>query len=199
MYHWDTLMLAHFSIDFDEWSMTVPREVAADGPLRILHAPNHRNIKGSDLFASAVTELAAEGHPIELVQLQGVPNVEIRAAMESVDIVADQLLIGWYAMFAIEAMAMGKPVLCYLRDDLVDLYETAGLVEPGEIPLINCSPATLKSVLRGLVEDRDQLKEAQRRGPEFVRKHHSTESVGAVFARINRSLGLGSSATGGVR
>jgi hypothetical protein len=110
--------------------------------------------------------------------------------MADVDVVADQLIIGWYAMFAIEAMAMGKPVLCYLRDDLKALYTNVGLIEEAEIPLIQCTPATVKETLRKLMDDREMLESAGRRGPAYVRRHHSTESVGRVFAAINRSIGL---------
>ncbi|MEP7054542.1 MAG: hypothetical protein ABI912_04770 [Actinomycetota bacterium] len=192
MYHWDTLMLAHFSIDVDAWtSLTEPAPVPeSDDVLRVLHAPNHRSIKGSQHFIRAVEELAAEGVPIELTIVETVPNAQIRRLMESVDVVADQLVIGWYAMFALEAMAMGKAVLCYLRDDLVQLYENAGLVQPGEIPIVRCSPGTVKEALRSLATDRACLREAQRRGPDFVRRHHSTEAIGRTFADINARLGI---------
>jgi glycosyltransferase involved in cell wall biosynthesis len=191
MHHWDTLMLGHFSIDVAAW--TALESGAPEPPdrvVRVLHAPNHRNIKGTHHFVCAVAELAQEGLPVELVMVEAVPNAEIRRLMESADVVADQLVIGWYAMFAIEAMAMGKPVLCYLRDDLRQLYEDTGLVTPGEIPIVSCTPATLKSELRSLVTDRARRDDAGRRGPEFVRKHHSTEAIGAVFTRINASLGI---------
>src|SRR4030095_562232 len=98
--------------------------------------------------------------------------------MAEVDLVADQLIIGWYAMFAIEAMAMAKPVLCYLRDDLKRLYIDAGLVEEAEIPLIQCTPASVKETLRRLMDDHEGLADAAHRGPAYVQRHHSTESVG---------------------
>jgi hypothetical protein len=189
MHHWDTLMLAHFSIDVSAWR---PQDDSVDAtqPLRILHAPNHRSIKGTTHFQRAVDELRDEGVPVELVLLEKVPNTEIKAAMSSVDVVADQLLIGWYAMFAIEAMAMGKPVLCHLRSDLVELYTIAGLVKPDEIPVINCNPLTVKAAIRALAKDRSRLKELGKRSREYVLKHHSVEVVGKVFEKINRSIGV---------
>lgn len=189
MIRWDTLMLGHFSIDIGQW-----RPVTADrpsaGPLRVLHAPNHRAIKGSDHFERAVDELRAEGVDVELVLLQGVPNDQIREVMGSVDVVADQLIVGWYAMFALEAMAMGKAVMCYLREDLVGLYESVGLVAPGEIPLVNCDPMTVKATIRHLAENRHELVELGERGRRYVEDHHSLEYVGSVFAAINRDMGL---------
>lgn len=188
-YHWDTLMLGHFSIDVDSWESTATQR-PADGTLRIFHAPNHKTIKGSDHFIRAVEELRAEGVDVEVVMRERVPNEVIRETMASVDVVADQLIVGWYAMFALEAMAMGKPVLCYLRQDLLDLYEVEGLLQPGEMPIVNCNPLTVKETIRRLAADKTQLAEIAERGKRFVRAHHSIESVGAVFDRINREVGI---------
>lgn len=189
MYHWDTLMLAHFSFDVDACEMVAAR-VDPSSPLRVLHAPNHRNVKGTDTFIKAIEELKLEGVEIDLQLLQGVPNSEVREAIARADVVADQLVVGWYAMFAIEAMATGKAVLCYLRDDLTELYESVGLIAPGDNPVVNCSPRTVKRAIRDLAQNRQQLLELGRRGRAFVSKYHSLESVGRVFDGINRSMGM---------
>lgn len=189
MYHWDTLMLAHFSIDVEQW--TSPGLSRGENQtMRILHAPNHRAIKGTDFFIRAVEELKADGFDIELILVERVPNEKIHELMASVDIIADQLIIGWYAMFAIEGMAMGKPVLCYIRDDLENLYTVAGLIQPGEIPLVHCTPLTVKNAIRDLALHREKLAEIGKRSREFVLRHHSTRAVGKVFDGINRSLGI---------
>jgi glycosyltransferase involved in cell wall biosynthesis len=199
MYYWDTLMLAHFSIDTERWRPAPTRlgEAERGRPLRVLHAPNHRAIKGTRYFVEAVRQLREEGVAIELTILERVPNSEIRKAIAEADVIADQLIVGWYAMFALEALAMGKPVICYLREDLLDLYESAGLVEKGEIPIISCRPSEVKDTLRRLATaDRDALGERGARGIAFVNKHHSTEAVGRVFDRINRSLGINPASAG---
>lgn len=188
MYHWDTLMLGHFSIDTSRWEPSTASRV--EGPLRVLHAPNHRAIKGTEHFLRAVEQLASEGVPIEMVLLERASNDEVREAMRGADIVADQLIVGWYAMFALEAMAMGKPVLCYLRPDLIELYESVGLVEPDEIPIVQCSPATVKAALRALADGRADLEAIGKRGRGYVAKHHSLEVIGGVFARVNDALGV---------
>jgi glycosyltransferase involved in cell wall biosynthesis len=194
MYHWDTLMLAHFSIDVDVWKPTVSardgsRDIG-DQKIRVLHAPNHRAIKGTRYFMGAINELIEEGLDIELVMLEGVSNDRVREVMASVDVVADQLIVGWYAMFAVEAMAMEKPVLCFLREDLEHLYVASGLVAGDEIPIIHCSPLTVKETIRELVLNRDKLSEIGKRSREYVIKHHSTMAVGKVFEELNRSIGL---------
>lgn len=189
MHHWDTLMLAHFSIDTERWKPTAG-STSPGNVLRILHAPNHRNIKGTNFFVDAIEQLQAEGEPVELVLLERVGNERVLEAMESVDVVADQLVVGWYGMFALEAMAMEKPVLCYLRSDLEELYQTAGLLEQGETPIVRCSPETVKDTIRELVVNRHELPRIGKLSREFVLRHHSLESVGTVFDMINREIGL---------
>lgn len=193
MHVWDTLMLAHFSIDTEKWKPTGSPRTASS--FKILHAPNHRHIKGTQHIIGAVEELRARGMDIELVLLERVSNKEIRTKMEEVDVVADQLIVGWYAMFALEGMAMEKPVLCYLRGDLKDLYITAGLVRPGEIPIVECRPDTVKETIERLYRNREELGDIGRRSRAFVERHHSLDAVGAVFDRINRSIGIPPSAT----
>ncbi|MCE9546979.1 MAG: glycosyltransferase family 4 protein [Planctomycetia bacterium] len=192
--HWDTLTLAHFSIDTEQWSpaaeLQQPATSSKPQPVRVLHAPNHRAIKGTDFFVRAVEELRQEGLDVELVVAEKLSNDEIRTLMQQVDIVADQLIIGWYAMFALEAMALGKPVLCYLRGDLLEFYTREGLLQPGEMPIVNCSPSDLTAALRRLVVDAALRRDVGARSRDFVVRHHGLEVVGRRFAAINRSLGI---------
>lgn len=186
MQHWDTLCISHFSIDLDRW--VSGSNVAKSGPVKILHAPNHKNIKGTRFFQQAVERLKQRGYEVELVMVQGVPNTELKKMIDDCDIVADQLVIGWYAMFAIEAMALGKPVLCYVRDDLEELYISAGLLERGELPLVKCSPRDLIDVIEKLVVDRSELRAIGARGRAYVEKHHSLDTIGTMFGAINETL-----------
>jgi len=191
MYHWDTLMLAHFSIDLERWTPS-KQESERDNSkkLRILHAPNHVAIKGTKALVGAVETLKKEGLDIELILLRGVPNSEIQKAIQSVDLIADQFVIGWYAMFAMEAMAMKRPVLCYLREDLIDLYTKAGLIMRDEIPIINTNMFEIEEKIRWAYSHREELIEIGEKSREFVRNHHSTERIGEVFRNILTPLGL---------
>lgn len=197
MHHWDTLMISHFSIELPpEPATQVP---ARAGCMSVLHAPNHREIKGTRHVERAVKELNAEGLDIELIIVERVPNAEVRRLIQSCDLVIDQLVIGWYAMFAIEAMASGKPVICNLRADLGALYVGAGLLESfEEIPIIRADVLSLKAVLRRLYQNRTELDMAGARGRAYVEKHHSTGSISRVFSTILRPL-IGAPAAATVR
>jgi hypothetical protein len=194
LHTWNTLMLGHFSIDPTKWEaiekVAIPDEFNSESPLRVFHAPNHKAIKGSSHLIKAIEKLQAEGLPIELVIRQKVPNEVIRETMATCHLVADQFVLGWYAMFALEAMAMGRPVLCYLRPDLLKLYEEAGLIEHDEIPLMNTGLLEIEAQLRWAVANPTTLQTLATRGPVFIKKHHATQAVGAVFSDVLQQLGI---------
>ena len=49
MHHWDTLMVSHFSIDLNMYSrLGELKPVKNDNIFTIVHAPNHRTIKGTE-------------------------------------------------------------------------------------------------------------------------------------------------------
>jgi hypothetical protein len=70
------------------------------------------------------------------------------------------------------------------------LYEVSGLVHAEEIPIVNCSPLTVKEIITDLYFNRNKIDEIGKRSREFVIKHHSTNAVGKIFDNINRSIGL---------
>lgn len=190
MYRWDSLAFNVLPIDTQHWAPTERKGHQVGTNLRILHAPNHPMIKGTDTLITAVELLKKEGLDLELILLRGVPNAEIRRAMEDIDLVADQFVIGCYGLFAIEAMAMEKPVLCYLRKDLVELYIKAGVVGKDEIPLINTDLLEIASKIRWAYHNREELREIGKKGREFIQKYHSIESIGRFFAGILNELGI---------
>ena len=169
-----------YPFDSSDWG---PVEAPDDGMVRVVHAPNHPQYKGTRYLVDAVERLCSEGLPVELVLVQGVPNAEARRIYARADIVADQFLIGAYALFAIEGMALGKPVLCYLNERFARHHP-----EWRECPIVSATPDTLADELRRLVTDAGLRRDLGRRGPWYVRRYHSLEAVGAQLDDIYRRL-----------
>jgi glycosyltransferase involved in cell wall biosynthesis len=147
---------------------------------RICHAPTRRDAKGTDAVLAAVQALQAEGVELDFVLLEGLPHDELMQALAEADIVVDQIVIGWYGVLAVEAMALGKAVVAYIRDDLVSEL-------PGGV-LVNASPATITERLRELVLDaglRARLGVAARR---FVEQYHASEVVARTLDGIYSEL-----------
>jgi hypothetical protein len=199
MYHWDKLMVSHFSIDATELSRSdgldmgksrYPEGFSEKRPMRLIHAPNHRSLKGTSHLIKAVEALRQEGCMIELKIIEKAANNDVIQAIKDADLVIDQLVVGWYAMFAIEAMALAKPVICYLREDLEDLYVACGLVAKGEIPVINATHNTVKQVIEALYFNPTRISHHGAQGPGFVERHHSLKRMGSEFQAINQALGV---------
>lgn len=186
MPRWDVLTAGHFAIDTALWA-PVPRPERRPGePVVVVHAPNHRELKGTRLLVRACEELRAEGLPLELRLLERQPNEAVRRAIAEADIVADQFVIGWYALFAIEGMSMEKPVLAFLRPDLHELFSLHSFA--AECPIVDTPPGAIKERLRELVLDSARRRELGVRGRDYVTRHHSLEAVGAWLAELYRGL-----------
>jgi hypothetical protein len=189
----DVVWLTQLAVDVEQWKADGDRgrSTTRDGAgVTILHAPNHRHVKGSAYLERAVEGLRDEGLPVRLELLEGRPNEEIRRAMAECDIVADQFLAG-YAMFAIEGMAMGKPVLANLDSIPDELRRTAVM---GDCPIVDTDPERLRDDLRSLVVDEARRDELGRAGREFVTRYHSYDAVAevweAIFAHVWRGAPL---------
>jgi hypothetical protein len=150
------------------------------GEVVILHAPNHRMLKGTAHLEEAVSELGGEGLKIDLRILEGRANEEIRAAMAGADIVADQFLDPGYGFFSLEAMASGKPVLCRMSPIRKEL-RTPSL---HECPILDSDPSRLKENLRRLIENPSLRRELGDAGRAFVLRYHSPEAMARDWGAI---------------
>src|ERR1700730_2509917 len=92
-------------VHLDDYPLAPPS--GRSSPL-VVHAPSNRNKKGTEDVIRACAAL-----PVDLDIVEGVTHTEARQRYAAADIIVDQLKVGWYGVFAIEAMAMGKPVVCF--------------------------------------------------------------------------------------
>jgi glycosyltransferase involved in cell wall biosynthesis len=135
--------------------------------LVIAHAPTDRRVKGTSHVIEAVDQLRREGVPIRLDLVEGTNRQEVFGRVAQADVLVDQLLIGWYGGVAVEAMALGRPVLAYIREEEPDDNPFRD-----SLPIVRTSPATLAADLRSLAADRERRHELGRAGRAFVEKHH---------------------------
>jgi len=137
-------------IDFSRFSPTPLSDRAR--PV-ILHAPSSRLRKGTDHVIAAV-----EGLDADLEIVEGLHHDEAFERFRNADIVVDQLNAGWYGLFAIECMALGKPVVSFLHEEAVRRTEEAFATT---VPIVSATAETLREQLRPLVAD---AAERRRRG-----------------------------------
>lgn len=175
---WDlperTEFLPYATIDLEEWHVE-PRAHTEDR-FTILHAPTNRGVKGTDRIVKAVERLRARHPEVELLLVENTPHEQVRELYRSADLVIDQVLLGWYGGFAVEAMALGRPVLAYVRPE--DLHFIPAEMRD-ELPVINSTPDQLDDVLERVYADRASLPEAGLRSRAFVEKWHDPMRIAA--------------------
>jgi len=168
--------MPYASVDPARWRPPDYRPGARACPL-VVHAPTRHGVKGTRFLLDAVNRLKSEGMDFEFVLVEKMSRAEARRIYERADLLVDQLLAGWYGAVAVEAMALGRPVVCYLRQD--DLR----FLDPGmrsDLPIINATPGTLCDTLRDLLgKRRHTLAEAGARSRNYVEKWHDPDTLAA--------------------
>lgn len=173
-----SLFLPYSHVDLRDWRCGDDRKPTAEIPT-VLHAPTHRGGKGTRHVLEAVSRLKREGVPIRLILAERVSQTKVRRMYQQADLVIDQLLTGWYGGVAVEAMALTKPVICYIRqNDLKFISEEMRK----DLPIINATPATFYEVLREWVTARKhELPELGIRSRKYVEKWHDPLKIAACL------------------
>jgi len=135
----------------------------------VVHAPSNREKKGT-----AHVIAACEALGLELDIVEGVPHEEARERYARADIAVDQLNAGWHGIFALEAMALGKPVVTYLRPELVEQAERA---YGTKVPIVSATKETLVDALRPLVESPARRREVGAASRAYVERVHDIDRV----------------------
>ncbi|PZR66953.1 MAG: hypothetical protein DLM63_07780 [Solirubrobacterales bacterium] len=154
----------------DPWAIAPTPPLGEHDEIVVMHAPTDRDVKGTAYVQAAVDELRNEGLAIRLVLIEGVPRSEVLRRLCEADVVIDQMLIGWYGGFAVEAMALAKPVVCHIGEDNPFGYE---------LPIVRASPPTLVERLRELAADRDARARIGLASRTFVERHHDPRAIAA--------------------
>jgi glycosyltransferase involved in cell wall biosynthesis len=142
----------------------------------VMHAPSSRTRKGTEHIVAACAELG-----VDLEIVEGLDHREAFERYRRADVIVDQLNAGWYGVFAIEAMALGKPVVTFLHEDAARRTQEAfGL----EVPIVNATRKTLVEALRPLVASAEERARVGAASRAYVEEVHDLERM------TDRLLGL---------
>ncbi|NLJ70251.1 MAG: glycosyltransferase family 4 protein [Clostridiaceae bacterium] len=129
---------------------------------KIVHAPSKRSRKGTNYLLEALKKIELQ---YELILVENKTQAEALEIYQEADIVFDQISVGTYGVFAIEAMALGKPVLTYISDEMKEKL-------PDSLPIISVTPYNLKTEIETLLVNSDLRREIGDKGREYVREFH---------------------------
>jgi glycosyltransferase involved in cell wall biosynthesis len=154
---------------------------------RFIHGP------GKDAWLVAVTKGRDVGTSQQLARHLGIEDrirwipqqdkARLREYLGASDIVADQFTYGFYGISALEAMAVGRPVLVFL--------DPHGLRKLGEEPPPVVSVHTEEEIcaaLCRLAEDRSDAEAIGAQAREWMIRHHGWESVVDRYLALYREL-----------
>jgi glycosyltransferase involved in cell wall biosynthesis len=164
-------------LDLSAYTPAPPSDVGR--PL-VVHAPSNREKKGTAHVIEACAQL-----PVELEIVEGVPHTEARERYARADIVVDQLNAGWHGVFALEAMALGKPVVSHLKPDVVERSAEGYGVR---VPIVPATRETLLDALRPLVEDAALRREIGTSSRTYVEQVHDIDRIAARLIDIYAGL-----------
>lgn len=135
----------------------------------VLHAPSSRRRKGTEHVVAACAQL-----DVDLEIVEGLDHREAFERYRRADVIVDQLNAGWYGVFAIEAMALGKPVVTFLHEEAVRRTEEAfGM----PVPIVSATKETLAGALRPLVESAEERKRVGAASRAYAEEVHDVERM----------------------
>ncbi len=117
--------------------------------------------------------------------VERVPNQQALKIYQTADIIVDQVMVGFHGFFALEAMAMSKPVVCFIREP--ERY----LIDAKNSPIINANPENIKEVLRSWVNaSRSERLNRGLQGRNFIEKHYSMDAFAKRLGKAYTELGV---------
>ncbi|GAA4707187.1 glycosyltransferase family protein [Brevibacillus fulvus] len=146
----------------------------------ILHAPTNPEFKGTASIEQTLVELKKQ-YPFRYRRIEQMSNEEALRLYAQADIIIDQIRCGSHGLLSVEAMALGKPVVAYIRDDLAAKF-------PPDLPIVNANPDTLYEQLKKLLEQPELRQQLGIQGRQYVEKYHASDVVVEQLLAIYENL-----------
>ena len=162
------------AIELDQFPPQFP-SLSENNPL-VLHAPTNREFKGTAYVEKAIEALRKQLR-FRYVRIEKMSHQEAVAMYRQADIVIDQILCGSYGLLSVEAMAYGKPVIAYVRPDLLARYEDGP-------PICTANPDTIYDILKSLLLSPEKRLQAGQAGRRFVERYHDGGKVADQILQV---------------
>lgn len=146
----------------------------------VVHSPTAPVTKGTAAVLQVIEQLQATCD-FEFRLIQGIERHQAMQLMAQADILLDQFVLGDFGSATLEAMALGKPVICYLKPSLAAQY-------PAELPIVNTSQETLSVRLAELLKDARLRHTLGQQGRAYIEKYHNASLVADKLITIYNDL-----------
>lgn len=181
--------LPYACVDLSDWNY-VGTQSGENFIPHIIHAPSHRGVKGTKYIIDAIEKLKKEGISLKFTLVENLTHDEAKKLYKEADVLIDQLLAGFYGGLAVELMALGKPVICYLRQEDLSFLPTA---MSRSIPIINSNPDSIYEDLKSLLQSKTKIKALGEASRKFIEDWHNpsriVQSIHSDFEALPKKKG----------
>jgi hypothetical protein len=160
----------------------MPPDPQRQRPL-LVHSPSAPIAKGTAAVLAAVEKLRSH-YDFDFKLIQNMPRDQALQVVKDADLFLDQFVLGGYGLAALEAMALAKPVVLYVKPSLLAQY-------PTDLPVINANQADLADVLAPLLVDGPLRRAAGLRSRQYVEHHHDALTAARQLLEIYEGLRSG--------
>ncbi|GIN94835.1 hypothetical protein J6TS1_07050 [Siminovitchia terrae] len=176
--YYEKVHVVPIAIEIASFQPSYP-SVQKDRPL-ILHAPTNPDFKGTYYIEEAIERLKGQ-YDFHYRRIEKMKHEEVIKLYEEADIIIDQVRCGSYGLLSVESMALGKPVLTYIRPDLVSTF-------PAGLPIVNTNPDLLDEQVKQLLENPHLRRELGIRGRRYVETYHTNDVVAEQLLKIYENI-----------
>ena len=135
----------------------------------IVHVSSKEYAKGTDQLIIILEELSKK-NSFEYKIITNQSREDVLKFVSECDIFLDQFIIGEYGLAAVEAMAMGKPVVSYIRPEIQNLM-------PDDFPIVNTALNNLSETIKNLIDDAQLRNILGHKSREYVESYHDSKKV----------------------
>jgi glycosyltransferase involved in cell wall biosynthesis len=97
--------------------------------------------------------------------------------IQAADIYLDQFVLGAHGAAALEAMALGTPVVGWIKPAVAREY-------PRDLPLVNATKENLTSVVADLLTDGERRARLGQESRAYVEAHHDAARLGRQLVSV---------------
>jgi len=163
----------------DRLSTVVKRE--KNKPIKILHAPSIRHVKGSSIIKKAINNLKEKGYDILYIKINQLSHSRVLEELKKCDLVIDQCFSDYQMPgFATEAASMGKPVI--IGGYQLDYFKRFYIDEPP--PTFTCKPNEIEFAIEQLINNDDKRVETAKDLKKYVINYFSYLDITESYIRI---------------
>lgn len=162
------LPYAPFQLKFSK-----PRKSFRKKKIVILHAPTNPAAKGTKIILETFKKFKTSSLTLDYYNCKNKQTYLNR--LKNADFFLDQVLVGWYGVSSVEAMALGVPVICYVNQEDLNVVPKS---MRSELPIISVTSENLLDCLYKLekMSSRSYSK-ISKKSVDFVKKWHNPDKI----------------------